>query len=252
MCIVNFIFVSGGHPSQQKSGRFLLARMHPWGELPGNSQGEGFCENHVFAITRVTQMDPQVLKGVNTFPTQGVTGNGKAQIHWFWSQRVFGGSHFWSLREFGSLLARKTAAFPHILLLSELANPLILEAEAFRRFAFEPETRYANFDSLLAWKNTLFTGVLLRTNSTFGWLWQSTGVVGREFRQSLGTKKHFVYKCFYQNEFHDFCDSQPSRISTVSWNEKTLCLQLFLSERNPRFLPQSTVNAKDKKDWKWN
>ena len=176
MWIVNFIFVSGGHPSQQKSKRFVLAQIHPWGELPSNPQGEGFCEIHVSAITRSARTDPQISKGVNTLPSRIVTWNGKAQMHSFWSQRFFGGSHFWSLREFGSLLARKTAAFPHVLLLSKLAVSLTVT------------------------------------------------VNGRRW----------------------------TRILTVSWNEKTLCLQVFLSERNPRFLPQATVNAKDKKDWKWN
>ena len=95
--IVHFIFVCGGHPSKQKSVRFLLAQILPGGELPSNPQGEGFFGIHVSAITRGARTDPQISKGVNTLPSQSVTWNGKSQMHSFWSQRVFGGSHFSSV-----------------------------------------------------------------------------------------------------------------------------------------------------------
>ena len=67
--------------------------MLPRGELPCTQRGKAFSENGVFAITLVAQTDPQMFQGVNTFPSQSVTGNGKAKMHSFWSQRFFGGSH---------------------------------------------------------------------------------------------------------------------------------------------------------------
>ena len=91
---MHFISVNGGHPSQQKSARFVLARMHPRVELPSTPHGEGFFETLLKAITRVARMDPQISQGVNTSPSQSVTGNGKAQMHSFWSRRFLGGSHF--------------------------------------------------------------------------------------------------------------------------------------------------------------
>ena len=35
-----------------------------------------------------------MFQGVNTFPSQSVTGNGNAKMHSFLSQMYFGGSHF--------------------------------------------------------------------------------------------------------------------------------------------------------------
>ena len=189
LSIVNFIFVWGGHPSKQKSIRFLLAQVLPGGELPSFSKGEGFFEIHGSANTRGARTDPQISTSVNTLPSQSVTWNGKSQMHSFWSQRFFGGSHFWSLREFGSLLARKTAAFPHVLLLSKLAVSLTVTVNG-RRWTriltvswnektlclqlfyseriprFLRQSTLANFDSLLERKNTLFTGVFIRKKST--------------------------------------------------------------------------------------
>ena len=57
-------------------------------------RGEAFSVNRVFAITLVAPTDPQLPQGVNTCPSQSVTGNGKTKMHSFWSQRFFGGSHF--------------------------------------------------------------------------------------------------------------------------------------------------------------
>ena len=68
--------------------------MLPRGELPCTQRGEAFSENCVFAITLVAPTDPQMSQGVNTFPSQSVTGNGNAKMHSFLSQRFFGGSHF--------------------------------------------------------------------------------------------------------------------------------------------------------------
>ena len=68
--------------------------MLPGGELPCTQRGEVFFENGVFAITLVAPTDPQMSQGVNTFPSQSVTGNGNAKMHSFLSQGYFGGSHF--------------------------------------------------------------------------------------------------------------------------------------------------------------
>ena len=68
--------------------------MLPRGELRCTQRGEAFSENCVFAITLVAPTDPQMSQGVNTFPSQSVTGNGNAKMHSFLSQRYFGGSHF--------------------------------------------------------------------------------------------------------------------------------------------------------------